>query len=949
MTQPTSALRILPTLAVVILLGSSAAPQGAPAAGPPPYVLFESGPVRPVALSPNGQTLFVCNIPDNRLEVFRVTRRGLTHRGSVPVGLEPVAVAARTDKEVWVVNHLSDSVSIVELRHGNDPHPDDRHPAGRVVRTLLVGDEPRDIVFAGRHRGRAFVTTAHRGQNVPYDPQLTTPGVNRADVWVFDARNPGDSMGGTPLAILGLFCDTPRALAVTPDGSRVYAAGFLTGNRTTTVFEQVVTANGRQPGPHVNHAGLAQPPTSLIVKRRKYSDPLAPGHDDREHWLDEIERNWDSKVRFSLPDKDVFAIDADATPPTLVPGEVGSFSGVGTVLFNMAVNPKTGRVYVSNTDARNHVRFEGAGTFLKTLDPTRRTVRGHIAESRITVLGGAPRVNPIHLNKHINFDTCCAPISTEENSRSVAFPLDMEVTCDGSTLYVACFGTGEVAVYDTAELESNTFTPDLARQIPVSGGGPCGLALDESRDRLYVLTRFDNSVSIIDTRSKMEIAHLPLFNPEPASVRRGRPFLYDASFTSSHGDTACASCHVFGDFDGLAWDLGDPDGDEIVNNGVFTVPPEPFGVVRNHRPMKGPMSTQSLRGMDNHGSMHWRGDRRGEGASAQPDGGAFDERAAFRAFNVAFPGLNGRHEMLTAAQMEAFVDFALQITYPPNPVRALDNSLTAAQQAGSDLFTNPARRTDSFFDCNGCHVLDPAGNASFGVPRPGFFGSDGRFSFEGEPQVFKIPHLRNMYQKVGMFGMPKAPFFLPENPDPAQENPFMGDQVRGFGFFHDGSVDTLFRFHSTVLFLQRPPRTLSPVDPGNPEGIPPTFEGFMERKNMEQFMLAFDSNLKPIVGQQVTLTRDNAGAVAARLALFIARTQAGDCELVAKGGGRGYLYAGGGRWRTDRSSEALLPDAALRLLARRKDNELTFTCVPPGTGRRIGIDRDNDGRPDGDE
>ena len=36
-------------------------------------------------------------------------------------------------------------------------------------------------------RSRAFVTAAHRGQNRPGDPQLTTPGVGRADVWVFDA------------------------------------------------------------------------------------------------------------------------------------------------------------------------------------------------------------------------------------------------------------------------------------------------------------------------------------------------------------------------------------------------------------------------------------------------------------------------------------------------------------------------------------------------------------------------------------------------------------------------------------------------------------------------------------------------------------------------------------------------------------------------------------------
>src|SRR5262245_43869437 len=110
----------------------------APASAQDNYTLFESGPVRPLALSPDGTQLFVCNIPDARLEIFAVTSSGLTHLGAVPVGLEPVAVAARSNAEVWVVNHVSDSVSIVDVA------------ARKVTRTLLVGDEPRDIVFAGQ-------------------------------------------------------------------------------------------------------------------------------------------------------------------------------------------------------------------------------------------------------------------------------------------------------------------------------------------------------------------------------------------------------------------------------------------------------------------------------------------------------------------------------------------------------------------------------------------------------------------------------------------------------------------------------------------------------------------------------------------------------------------------------------------------------------------------------
>src|SRR3954449_11246960 len=74
------------------------------------YTLFESGQVRPLAMSPDRQHLFAVNTPDNRLEVFSIRNRALIHTASIPVGLEPVAVAARNDHEVWVVNHLSDSV-----------------------------------------------------------------------------------------------------------------------------------------------------------------------------------------------------------------------------------------------------------------------------------------------------------------------------------------------------------------------------------------------------------------------------------------------------------------------------------------------------------------------------------------------------------------------------------------------------------------------------------------------------------------------------------------------------------------------------------------------------------------------------------------------------------------------------------------------------------------------
>jgi len=882
------------------------------------YTLFESGQVRPLAISPDKRHLFAINTPDNRLEVFEIRKSGLIHQASIPVGLEPVAVAARTNNEVWVVNHLSDSVSVIDLG------PDGR--AGRVVRTLLVGDEPRDIVFGGPELRRAFITTAHRGQNIPFDPQLTTPGVGRHDVWVFDAHHLGSSLGGDPITILTLFSDTPRALAVTPDGSRVYTAAFHSGNRTTSISHKLLLDPGQvfpQLSPTTNFEGIPQPITGLILKF------------NGAHWVDESGRVWDDKVKFSLPDKDVFVIDAMADPPAQVAGPAGFYAGVGTILFNMIVNPVSGKVYVSNTEARNDARFEGPGIFAG------RTLRGHTHESRITVLGTTGSVTPRHLNKHINYDVCCSPIPNDENARSLAQPVGMAITGDGSTLYVAALGSSKVGVYRTSELEADSFVPSTADQIPVTGGGPTGLVLDDQAHRLYVLTRFDNAVSIIDTRRGAETGHVAMHSPEPPSIVNGRRFLYDASFGSSHGDTSCASCHMFGDFDSLAWDLGNPDNSVLHDPGPFVFPPAVFDPNFNpdFQPMKGPMITQSLRGMANHGPMHWRGDRTGgnDAPTAQPDSGSFDEKAAFMKFRVGFTDLLGRNTTIPEADLAAFADFILKVTYPPNPIRHLDNSLTPDQQAGHDFFVDP-HIVDFTNACVDCHVLDRNGNP--GTDAPGFFGTQGFLAFELDTQMTKVPHLRNAYQKVGMFGMAETTFVNNGN------NDFQGDQVRGFGFLHDGSADTAFRFIDMSGFN---------LIPGvNPGGFPPGAAGILLRRQVESFVLAFDTNMFPIVGQQITLTRANGAVAGPRIDLLIARADAGECDLVVKGQVLereiGFLYIGAGKFTSDRKAVPPISDALLRRLpALPSGRELTYTCVPPGSGTRIGIDRDGDGYLDGDE
>jgi hypothetical protein len=348
-------------------------------------------------------------------------------------------------------------------------------------------------------------------------------------------------------------------------------------------------------------------------------------------------------------------------------------------------------------------------------------------------------------------------------------------------------------------------------------------------------------------------------------------------------------------------------------------------------PMKGPFTTQTLRGLANSGAMHWRGDRSTGFFGTDP----FDSSLSFNNFIVAFQSLVGSVFQPSPGQMQNFTSFQLQVVPPPNPVRNLDNSLTASQRNGQ-AFHSGTRPSDgivsavldqafgqSSFTCAGCHVLNAAN---------GQFGTGGNQSFEDIPQTLKIPHLRNLYAKIGKFGDPAVPLFT--EPDSG----FMGDQIRGFGFRGDGATDTLFRFFTASVFN---PTSDSGFPQDNPDAT---------RRDVEQYMLAFDSDLAPIVGQQVTLTGANAAAAGPRIDLLIQRASAPfvskalngsvmECDLVAQvvlnGRITGFLYDPAANNFIPQGSSPRVSDAVLRALAATPGQEITYTAATPGSGMRL--------------
>ncbi|HYV17753.1 MAG TPA: hypothetical protein VFC25_01835 [Verrucomicrobiae bacterium] len=888
------------------------------------YVNFESSHVHPIDLTPSGTRLLAVNTPDALLEVFAVAADGtLTSQRAIPVGLEPVTVVARTDSEAWVVNTLSDTVSIVDL------------DLGTVTRTLAVGDEPTDVVFAS---GRAFVAVSQE---------------DAVKVWSLADL-------ALPPVRVDLFGRDVRALAASPDGTKVYAVVLQSGNQTAVVDANVIWGNGtgldptrltalglnnmicannnQHPAYPPHPAGIvrnpalpdpsggAQPPVGLIVRWDAATS----------RWRDDAGQDWTGCLPFRLPDHDLFVIDA--TNPTTAGTTM--VDHLGTSLFEVSVNPVNGRIYVPHTEARNQVRFEHA-----------LGVRGHVVDNRLAIVNPAAgnAVTLVDLNTHINRASDPAT-NLAERQASLSQPGMMVWNAAGTQAWMTAIGSRKVFRLNQACL--NGPGPNYGacvfganRAVPEAvdvGEGPTGVALREgATPRLYVLDRFTNAIAVVDPAALIKLADVPLHDPSPATVKVGRRHLYDGIESSGHGDAACSSCHLSGDRDGLAWDLGDPTGAFAAygtpGDNVHFFPVDNPAISAAHSgfdPEKGPMTTQTLRAMLE--PLHWRGDR-----------------PTMVNFNKAFVGLmgtvdvgpvNGEPAGVPAQAMNEFRRFALDIVFPPNPYRNVDDTVPNAVVGipGLPNAGNPEIGRQRFLGLTGgfteggnifcvtCHQQPfGASGGQIGGLEPGDPATAAAALFNGDADLsphsdLKIPHLRNIYEKFGpRFGTAAAP----------------NDQKGGFGLTHDGAVPDMNTFLSINVF------NLTPDDV----------------KNISAFTMMFPTGTRPAIGRNVTVP---AGApptgTAAQEALLSQLLILGNgasttrhCELVAAAMSSGpgarertwFLNGGvssGGTWSTDVANELPVPTAQLRSQA---GGPITFTCATLGSGMRLGGDRDEDGMP----
>jgi YVTN family beta-propeller protein len=257
------------------------------------YPTFLSPHAKPIGI--NGGFVYVTNTPADTVEVIDIASRSIIRR--INVGVDPVGIAVRPDgKEVWVANHISDSVSVIDTDAAS---PTYHH----VIATIQAidsetqstrFDEPVGVTFAGNQKAYVALSPLN-------------------EIAVIDVAS--YSVTGR----LPITAQDPRAITVR--GDRLYVIPFESNNQSQLsgcspfIETEICTFDAFE---HIfaNNNVLSLDYDADIIKNPK------------------------------IPDRDLYIFDTGTDELVEI------VDTVGTLLYDLAVD-SSGKVFVAQTDARN--------------------------------------------------------------------------------------------------------------------------------------------------------------------------------------------------------------------------------------------------------------------------------------------------------------------------------------------------------------------------------------------------------------------------------------------------------------------------------------------------------------------------------------------------------------------------------------------------------------------
>ena len=667
---------------------------------PPPVAVghpsMESPHANPIALDAN--RVFVANTPAGTLDVIdRMTQRIVAR---VSVGVDPVSVAVRPDgKEVWVSNHVSDSVSVVDS--------DVKSPTFlQVVATVqefdpktkaTLFDEPVGIAFAGNDK--AYVALSSENQ-----------------IAVVDVASRKVSNR------LKILAQEPRAIAVR--GDRLYVIPFESNNKTQL-------SGGAKD--KIDHQLVTFDAYEHSIKN---NNVLSLGH-----VVDIVKHP-------QVPDRDLFVFDTKTDKP------VATIDTLGTLLYGLTVDSK-GHIYIAQTDARNDVNGR-AGTKKHGL----KELENRPFLNRITSVGF--KLGIAERPVFFDLDTPLPPKRSEkgrsEKGKALATPFAIEVSDDDRTLVASAAASDRLFTVDATtgavlgRVEVGAGPRGIA--LECKAGKP---------SRAWVLNALANSVSVVnlsDVANPKWITTITLEDPTHPVFKRGR-IAFNTARASTTGGFACASCHPDGHTDQLLWVLDTPivgGGNQIMPRATMParglrdtapyhwdgIPGDPYGGINSASRHKAvppnskiddpASSTRNLIDGGLASTMHLVGDKK-----------VNDE---------------GKLGELSAKERDDMALYLLGVPYPPAPKRAYTNEVSERAKTGFRLFHidgdhDPKKRTPNV--CGNCHrmpFLVSTNTPDTGMEAPTWRGAQDRWLIlpQGRINIIEFDFFRRVIEQGARSG-----------------------------------------------------------------------------------------------------------------------------------------------------------------------------------------------------
>ena len=604
------------------------------------HATFLSPHASPIAVS--GGRVFVVNTPSGTVDILDVAGRAVIRR--VPVGIDPVGIAVRPDgKEVWVTNHISDSVSVIDT----DPASptlfqvlatvQDLDPVTRATRF----DEPVGVAFAGNRK--AYVALSSENRIAVVD--VATRRVVRT---------------------LAITAQDPRALVVR--GGRLYVIPFESNNQT-----QISGCIGPIDGELCTFSA-----SEHVVNN---NNVLSTGID-----VDIVRHP-------EVPDRDLYIFD------TSTDQLVRTVNTLGTLLYGLAVDSK-GRVFVAQTDARNTANGR-AGTLKHGLaEMQNRAFLNRITrvDCEAVSTGGGFCAPPRF------FDLEPLPPVHPAPGAALATPFAIQISADDSTLVATAAGSDKLFTVDAASGEVlgrvsvGAMPRGIALESAANGKPLRAWVLNAGANTVSLVDVSNPAVPKV-------VRTLPLADPTHPAVKRGRIAFNDAS-ASTTGTFSCASCHPDGHTDQLVWVLDTPICDVAGCTQIPPRITMPIRGLRDTAPYHWDGIPGDPYGGNNTANI-FGGDPpncdRGRPESCTRD--LVDRSLATTMCKAETCPVNdeGKVGALSGARRDDMAKFLLSVSYPPSQRRSYTNVMSSLAAAGFKSFHIDGDSTGNV--CGRCHRM----------------------------------------------------------------------------------------------------------------------------------------------------------------------------------------------------------------------------------------------------